>query len=303
MAPKKSKPGGKKPTAPRWATQPFRELIDHTERLGQLLHLSMRGISMIRAVPKVIEALAQAEGHDGGEGRQRVQDAEREAELARREVSEGFPLLHAHTAIALWSALEAAVRLFMARWLQHHKPAMEVEVVQKLRVRICEYERLDGEDRFFYILDRLEQELSAPLKNGITKFESLLEPFGLAGPVDEDVRRDLFELSQVRNALVHRSGVADRRLVEACPWLQLKAGDQIHVRHEATQRYFASVMKYSIALIVRMGEHFGVDMSKFRSKAQAAEPSPAKIAKQITAGGADPRHPAHPVCGSRRVSR
>lgn len=259
----------KKPGAPKWATKPFRDFIHQTERLDQLLHLSMDGISMLRGVPKIVQALAKADGKSGEEVHDRLESAKKEAELAHREINDGFPLLHAQTTIALWSALETAIRLFLARWLQNYKQAMEVEAIQKLRVRIVEYERLEGEDRFFYILNRLEQELATPLKTGVKRFELLLEPFGLSGPVDEDVRRNLFELNQVRNVLVHRSGVADRRLVDSCPWLKLKVGEPVKVNHEMTDHYFQSALKYATELIVRIGEHFGVDMSEFHSKSQA----------------------------------
>ena len=268
MAEKQQERSLEKPTTPKWATRPFREFIDQAERLDQLLHLSMSGISMIRGVPKIVEVLAKVEEDSGEHARQKIENAKREADLAQKEVDEGFPLLHAQTTIALWSALEATVRLFIVRWLQNYQPAMNVEVIQKLRVRIGEYERLEGEDRFFYILDRLEQELSAPLRSGVSRFESLLEPFGLAGAVDEDLRRNLFELNQVRNVLVHRSGVADRRLIESCPWLEVKVGDILKMRHDTTRRYFDSVMRYSTTLIVRIAEHFGVDMSEFRSSSK-----------------------------------
>lgn len=260
----------KKSSVPKWATEPFRNFIDQTVRLDQLLHLSVNGISMLRGVPKIVKVLAEIEDESGEEAHERFESAKREAELAYREVNEGFPLLHAQTTIALWSALEATIRLFVTRWLQNYKQAMEVEAIQKLRVRIGEYECLEGEERFFYILNRLEQELAAPLKTGITRFELLLEPFGLSGPVDEDVRRNLFELNQVRNILVHRSGFADRRLVDSCPWLKLRVGDMVKVNHEMTVHYFQSVMKYATELIARIGEHFGVDMDEFRSKAQAS---------------------------------
>jgi len=257
----------KKRGAPQWATQPFKDFLEYTDRLLQLLHLSTKGISMVRGVPKAIEALAMVDDDDGSDVQTRIETAKEEAELAQREVSEGFPLLHAQATIALRSALEATIRLFVARWLQNYGPAMSVEVIQKLRVKLGEYEQLEGEDRFFYILGRLEQELSTPLKNGVTRFEILLEPFGLSGPVNDPVRRDLFELSQVRNVLVHRNGVADRRLVEACPWLGLKAGDTVRIEHKQLRRYFESVYSYVTKLIVRLGEYFGVDMSKFHDEA------------------------------------
>lgn len=258
--------GDKKTGAPKWATQPFHDFMEQTERIHRLTDLSIKGISMIRSVPKIVEVLAKVEKGSAKETDYSFKRAKKEAELAQREVDEGFPLLHAQATIALWSALEATIRLFIARWLQNYRQAMDVEVIQKLRVRIGDYERLEGEDRFFYILDRLDQELSAPLKNGITRFERLLEPFGLSGLVDEDVKRNLFELNHVRNSLVHRSGLADRRLIDSCPWLKLTVGDPVKVDHAMVRNYFISVMKYITELIARVGEHFGVDMAEVRRK-------------------------------------
>lgn len=123
--------GDEKRGAPPWATQPFKDFLDYTDRLSQLLHLSMKGISMVRGVPKAIEALAMVDDDDGGNVQTRIETAKKEAELAQREVSEGFPLLHAQATIALWSALEATIRLFVARWLQNYGPAMGVEAIQK----------------------------------------------------------------------------------------------------------------------------------------------------------------------------
>lgn len=254
-----------KTSAPQWATQPFHDFINQTERIAQLMDLSVKGISMLRGLPKIVEVLAKVENGSVEEGNYSLERAKKEAELAQREVDEGFPLLHSQATIALWSALEATIRLFIVRWLQNYKEAMEVEVIQRLRVRIGDYERLEDEDRFFYILDRLDQELSAPLKNGITRFELLLEPFGLSGQVEKDVKHNLFELNNVRNSLVHRSGLADRRLIDSCPWLKLTVGDPVKIDYEMINKYFQSVMKYGMELIVRIAEHFGVDMAEFRS--------------------------------------
>jgi hypothetical protein len=256
----------RKPSTPEWATGPFSEFLDRTQRLDDILQLSKTGISMIRAVPKIVEVLAKVKEETGDDHEKKLARAKTQAELAQMEVDEGFPLLHAQTALALWAALESSVRLFIVRWLENDKNALEVQAIQKLQVKIGEYERLEGEDRFFYILDRLERDLSAPQKVGIARFESLLEPFLLSGAVREHVRRDLFELNQIRNVLVHRSGVVDRRLMEACPWLNLKVGETLKLNQETLSRYFNAVGEYVVVLVVRLGEHFGVDMSAFHIK-------------------------------------
>ena len=250
--------------APKWATAPFRQFVAHSERLRHLLHLSMAGISVLRGMPRIVGVLAKAEPGDADDTVKQLENARRGAELAQREVDEGFPLLMAQTVIALWSALEATIRLFLVRWLQHNKEAFDVDAIQKLRVKIGDYEQLKGEDRFFYILDRLEQESSAPLKCGVTRFELLLEPFGLAGGVDEADRRSLFELHQIRNSIVHRSGIADRRLTEACPWLNLTPGDAVTIDRVMVDRFFGAAMSYTVNIVVRLGERHGVDMNEFK---------------------------------------
>jgi hypothetical protein len=257
--------------APSWAMEPFKVLLNQTERLHHLLRLSTKGIAMIQGVPRMVEVLNKIEDKPDEDAKQKLAQAKEEAELATREVREGFPLLNAQAAIALWSSLEATVRLFVGRWLRHEKTAMQVDIVQKLRVRLGDYERLDEENRCFFIVDRIETEVSAPLTNGVGRFEALLSPFGLGGSMDEDVKRTLFELSQVRNVLVHRYGVADKRLAEACPWLGVKAGDPVKLDHTHIRRYFEAVTQYALELIIRVGEHFGVDMAEFRKPRGAVE--------------------------------
>jgi hypothetical protein len=239
--------------------------------LSQILDMSIRGISMFQAMPQMVAAVAKARDRsEHQDTANKLANAEQHAAFARREIENGFPVLHANTALAVWSHLEAGVRLFLARWLEHEKTAFDLDAVQRLKVKIGEYERLQGEDRYFYIVDRLEQEVSAPLKCGINRFESVLDPFGLSGKVDADVQRDLFELNQVRNCLMHRAGRVDRRFVEACPWLGLEVVQPLKVTPDATRRYISSVLLYATELVCRVGEQFGVDMAECRVRSGSA---------------------------------
>lgn len=52
---------------------------------------------------------------------------------------------------------------------------------------------------------------------GVARFETLLALVELSGAIDEEHRKGLFELQQVRNVIVHRAGIVDRRLREQCP--------------------------------------------------------------------------------------
>ena len=262
----------RKPT-PDWALDSFERLLDHIEEAAELLHLSMRGVAVLRAMPKVVEALANAKPDDpvdGHDPQARLERAKSEASLAQREVENEFPLLHAQATVSLWGDLENSVRTFVAQWLRNAPEAKVVDAVSKLKVCLGEYEAMDEEDRCYYITERLEQELESRNRRGVARFEALLQPFGLAGAVPEDTERILFELYHVRNVLVHRRGVADRKLVQACPWLGLAPGDQVRVSHEQYARYHGAVAAYALELIVRVAGRFGFERSELiKDKPQA----------------------------------
>ncbi|WP_206597354.1 hypothetical protein [Pseudacidovorax intermedius] len=231
--------------------------MDKNERLVHVLRLSIGGISMVRGRHNALKVLAEVDGKLDDAALE-LKRAEEDKELAQREVDNDFPLLHEQATIALWSSLEALVRSFAAKWLENTPQAWTSEAIKKLRVRVGEYESLEPTDRCLWIVDLLDQEVGGPLRNGVTRFESLLEPFGLSGALEQDHQRTLFELSQVRHALVHRSGIADRRLVDACPWLGLKPGDNLNVSHAMWRKYQDAVSHYVLEIIQRVRVHYGL---------------------------------------------
>ena len=92
----------------------------------------------------------------------------------------------------------------------------------------------------------------------------MLEPFGLSGELPASLRREIYELSQVRNLIAHNASKVDRRFINACPWLDVKIGDEFIVSRNMFVRYVYVTTAYSTLIICRVGEHFGVDMSDNR---------------------------------------
>jgi hypothetical protein len=262
-----------KKRTPDWALDPFERLLDHVEGAAQLLELSMRGISVLRAMPQALQAIAEAKPpSDAADHQAQLDRAQQQAQLAQSEVDAGFPLLHAQATISLWGDLENALRTFVATWLSNEPTARNIESVQRLKVCLGEYESMDPDERCYYIVDRLEQDLASRNRRGVDRFESLLQPFGFAGPLDKQLKRDLLELYHVRNVLVHRRGLADRKLVQACPWLHLTQGKQITIAHECYLKYHKAVTAYVLEVIVRVAGRFGFTRSELihepRSPAQ-----------------------------------
>jgi hypothetical protein len=97
----------------------------------------------------------------------------------------------------------------------------------------------------------LQRTFSSEQRLGLDCFEAVLKIVGLAGKVEQDIRRDIYELQQLRHTIVHRASLADRKLVEACPWLGLISGGRIFISHEQYNRLMAAVTKYVTVVIER----------------------------------------------------
>lgn len=150
------------------------------------------------------------------------------------------------------------------------RDAKNVPAIQKLRVKLGDYLQLQKSEQAQFLVELLEQELAAPLKRGAKRFESLLEPFGISSALPEGCAKQLFELQQIRNAIAHRNGRADRRLRSECPWLKLKQNQQIQVSRKMLHGYSEASVQLLIAILYGIGELYEIDL-----RAQAAERSAA----------------------------
>lgn len=249
--------------APKWSIAPFEACLEQGKQIDDILVISMRGISALRAMPKVMKVLMKVEGEmesPNGPRPEHLELAEREAQLATTEVDRGFPLLHAHAAVALWGSLEVLVEDFLVAWLANTPDALRNEALRRIKIPLAEYESLEKEDRLRLLVQELERSNGCASRQRLDQFEAVFHTIGLSGTVEAEIRRDLIELQGIRNVIVHRGGKADGRLVRSCPWMGLKEGDNVSVTHDAYSRYQHSVASYVTNLIYRLGRHFGADM-------------------------------------------
>ena len=246
-------------TIPDWAKTLFQGYLDHLSEIGRLLHLSMRGIGMLERIPRALEAIGKASDDDAGDYEKRLESARQEAVLAETELANDFPLLHGQTLVTMWSSLESLVRSFIALWIENQPSVLSGKGFSRLKVNLSDYVSLTGADRARYVVDVLEQEMGSARKLGVNRFETLLEVLGLSGSVPDEVAKTLFEAQQVRNVIVHRRGLADRRFCDLCPWLRVGVGDAVRVRHSDFQRYASAVDQYVLELIQRLRVNIGME--------------------------------------------
>jgi hypothetical protein len=235
----------------------------------QIIHISERGISVLRGMPQMVKILADVEGSSANpQATKQLEAAEKEAVLAQNEIVKGFPVLHGLAVVALWSWLEHFVKRFLALWLLNRRDALDVIPVRKLRIKLGEYLQLRKGEQGSYLVELLEQELATPLKRGANRFENLLEPFGLNGSLPESCSKALFELQQVRNTIAHTNGRADRRLKSECPWLRIRLGQPVHVSHEMLDCYSNASSEYLLIVLYRVGDIYGHDLRVAKSSNQ-----------------------------------
>lgn len=247
----------------KWAKLPFERCIEYIHQVDRVLHLCMQGLSHVSTLPALAKALVELDKADGAvpfspEQQRHLDETNTRAQFAKAEIDDGFPILHSHTVIALWGALEALVSDLAIAWLENEPSTLQNDEFARLKIPLAEYERLSKCDRMAFLVKELARSLNADFKLGIGKFEVLLEALGLSGAVDDNVRRTLFEMSQVRNVLVHRAGIVDGRFKEACPWVAVEVGEKLRVDHKTYVRYVDATHEYVLCLINRVRVRFGI---------------------------------------------
>jgi hypothetical protein len=255
---------------PLYASAPLLGFLDYWEESFRLLHLCMGGISMITGVPRIVEVLKpfendlkeSAASEAANKKTLSMEEARAKAGFAQKECDSGFPLLHAHTLVGAWGALEAAIEDMIVGILANEPEFLQAERFAKVRIPLAEFESLEKDERIRFLIAELERGQGLGAKHGIDVFENLLDRIGLSGEVDPQTKKDTWEIHHLRNVIVHRASFADRRLVRSCPWLDLKLGQKVVITHGALGSYGDAMCKYILTIAHRLGKRYGVDVEE-----------------------------------------
>lgn len=242
---------------------PFTYAMRETRRLESLLGLCVMGVrvtSDLKQDEAEFRCIAEAACREDlplADRESEVEKAVASLAVAKEEAAAGFPSLFKMAVVRLCSILETMVDDFAVGMLCVHPELRRVEAVAKLKGALVEFIALDHAEQAEYLLEALQHELKTTFKQGVGKFESVLSALALGGAVDESVRRTLLELFETRNAIIHRDGAADARIVKNCPWLGLKLGDPIRVTYTQYNRYSMAAGWYVMDLLGRMNAYHG----------------------------------------------
>src|ERR1022692_3432671 len=136
---------------PNYAADPLRAYLHYWDESSGLLYMSMQAIGALRGMPRLIKALKAFPSHEDQEATSKVyvtvEEATRRAEFAQKEFDAGFPLLHAHTLVGLWGALEVAIDDLLVGILTNEPTLLQNDSFAKIRVPLADFEMLEKEER------------------------------------------------------------------------------------------------------------------------------------------------------------
>jgi hypothetical protein len=236
----------------------LRELEYFASVCDNALHQATRAVQSVELQRKIASALGEPSPFETDEEFEKAKShASAIAKFAEAEKSAGLPYLFGLCAVRLWALMEALVDELVVEAMRHPERCKDQAVLSRLKGPLVEFRSASPDEQAEFLAETLKQSADAVLKPGIGRFEAILDPVGLGGSVDESVRKALFELSQVRNVIVHKAGKADRRLVDGCAWLAVERGAKVHVSAKMFARYRLAAYWYLIELRGRVDERFG----------------------------------------------
>jgi hypothetical protein len=229
------------PPQPEWLINLQNLFIDFFEEAGQSFEASTLGIRAFLDDP------------------QNHEDSPSIAGFAADQADKQFPFLRSQYAVAMWSSLDHFINSFLHGWLSNHEPAGAVSEVEKIRVPLSVFRKLDNYDQIAFLLRQLES-ATASTKYGIERFEVLLKVFGLEGDLPGDIKTVLNMHCMARNLIVHRCGIVDSKFLQNCrSWRGATAGDVLSVSTKMLELFQKTLICYCLIVAKRASTILGTD--------------------------------------------
>lgn len=171
--------------------------------------------------------------------------------------------MYSQALIMMYSNLEFFIKKLAILYFADNEIS-HIPEIQKVKIAFSEYMKRDENERLEYLFTEYEKSFQGRMNNGVERFEMLLKPLGLAGPVEAEVAKSILELGLLRNVLAHKAGVVDRQFIDRCLERKLptdyQIGDTLKISQTQFKMYYAAILSYSNAIVIRMNKIMGRDL-------------------------------------------
>lgn len=191
------------------------------------------------------------------------------------EAEKDYPYLFALVSVRLWAMAEAAAREAVVEALRKPSGPPDRSKLRRLKGPIGQFVGADADTQADLLADVLWHSPEGRYR-GIERFDAVLELIGLGGSAPSTINEILTELSELRHCVVHRGGLIDRRFLEACPWIGLKAGSLLPTSLKRYWFYRNATYWYVLELVRRWAR-----WQKIRALVQVADQMDAVVLDEL----------------------
>ena len=164
----------------------------------------------------------------------------------------GFPFLYTFASAQLWAILEAYIQDFVLELLRDESSVRKTKGVLELEGPLMQFIAASPAEQAEILFAKLLQKRGQRFAyDGIGGFQLVLKEVGLGGPVHDAVRACLYELYHVRNLVLHRNGVVDKKFKESGLGFDVEIGQEIMLTHARFSRYGAACAWYVLETLRR----------------------------------------------------
>ncbi|RTY77469.1 hypothetical protein EKL97_15400 [Flavobacterium sp. LS1P28] len=241
--------------------QPFIYFLLSIFKLHDIIEASCIGLKQAKETPRIMEYLHKIE-NSTLDIEELTKEPKRIADVACEEIDAGFPFLYSQSLLMMYANLENTVKTLIIEYFRNNKMTdFDDGKGKKINLIVQNTEDVDVIE---YTFKEYENKIikNRTLGYGIERFEALLQPIGFSGDVDLVLVKDIHELNQIRNTIVHRASIADAHFIAKCPDLGYKIGDMIAIDCVDYEKYYCAIGNYVLEITRRLGKEMGCDITK-----------------------------------------
>lgn len=161
-----------------------------------------------------------------------------------------FSKTNIHILIAMWNSLQTAIEdMFVILLKKKHirEDIVNFDIPNRWK-RDLVSETEEDNYRFFlsswrtggdHIVDYMERKLIC---------------FDMGGDVSDELTTGIIEMHAIRNCLVHRAGIADKKFTDQAPSLNFSVGQEIFINKEMLLKYYDVARNYGYLLLGRIAK-------------------------------------------------
>jgi hypothetical protein len=199
--------------ATKWFTGPLSRLVHDIGTQSSYLNTVSQSLEIL-SKPNVIQAIKNS-GVFSSNANFKLDNLHINAKI---EVKEKHQKISRDFVIILYSLVEAGIIDLLKNIFANEPLILDSKILKTIKIT--------GNVLLFSQPNELVEECCKIYLDGLggtagyNKFERAFEIIGLKIGVHKKFQRDITELAQVRNAYVHRLGIADNQLLDICGWIK-----------------------------------------------------------------------------------